>query len=97
VKFLEQDHITLYHVYPALKKLKRHLEQQEDPPNADPAECLDYWHSIVSLIRVRQSKLLDTDLVKIGFWLTSFGYTWLTQQQELVPENHQFRLQYQAP
>jgi hypothetical protein len=97
VRFFEQDHITLCHVYPALKTLKRHLGQHEDPSNADVAECLDYWHSIASFIRVRQHKLLDMDLVKIAFWLTSFGCTWLAQQKELVPESHQLRLQYEAP
>jgi hypothetical protein len=97
VRFFEQDHITLCHVYPAIKILKRHLEQQEDPMNADINECLDHWHSIAHFIRLRQRKLLDMDLVKLAFWLTSFGCTQLAQQQELIPESHQLRLQYEAP
>jgi hypothetical protein len=68
------------------------LEQYEDLLNADAAELLDYWHSIASFIPVRQSKLLDMDLVKIAFWLTSLGCTWLAQQRELVPESHRLRL-----
>jgi hypothetical protein len=31
VRFFEQDHIPLWHVCPAIKTFKRHLEQQEDP------------------------------------------------------------------
>jgi hypothetical protein len=97
MRLFEQNHMTICYVYPALKKLKRHLEQQKHPPNADAAECLDYWLSIVSFIRVSQRKLFDMDLVKIAFWLTSFGCTLLAQQQKLIPESHQFRLQYEGP
>jgi hypothetical protein len=51
----------------------------------------------VNFIPVRERKLLDMDLVKIVFCLMPFRCTWLAQQQELVPESHQLRLQYETP
>jgi hypothetical protein len=97
VKFFEQDHITLCHVYPTLKTLKRHLKQEEDPLSPDIYECLNYWRLITNFIQLRKCKLLDMDLVKVAFWLTSFGCTWLAKAQELIPESHQLHLQYEHP
>jgi hypothetical protein len=73
MRFVEQDHITLCHVYPALKTLKHHLTQQEDRLNVDIAECLDYWRLTAEFVRQRQRKLFDMDLVKVALWLTSLG------------------------
>jgi hypothetical protein len=97
MRFVEQDHIALCHVYPALKTLKRHLTQPEDPLNVDMTECLDYWRRIAGLVRQRQRNLFDMDLVKVAFWLTSFGSTWVARQEEFIPENHRLHLPYESP
>jgi hypothetical protein len=96
-RFFEQDHITLCHVYPALKTLKRHLTQQKDSLNVDITVCLPYWRMIAGDIRHRQGKLSDMDLVKVAFWLTSFGSTCLARQNEFIPESHRFHLEYEHP
>jgi hypothetical protein len=97
IRFFEQENITLCHISPALRLLKAHLTQQEDPEKVDIAECLDYWRAIADLIRLRQRKLLDMDLVKVAFWLTSFGCASLADQRKFIPESHQLRLEYEYP
>jgi hypothetical protein len=97
IRFFEQDHITVCHVYPAIKTLKAHLAQQEDPEKVDIAECLDYWRAIADLSRLRQRKLLEMDPVKVAFWLILFGCALLAAQRKVIPESHQLRLEYEYP
>jgi hypothetical protein len=62
-----------------IKTLKYDLQEQEDPLNADIGECLDHWYWLASFIRRRQPKRPDMDLIKLPFWLTSFGSRWIAQ------------------
>jgi hypothetical protein len=97
VKFFEQDHISLCHVYPALKTLKRHFNEQAAIAEAECPELLEGWHSLRHYLRFRQYKLLDRDLVKAAFSLTSFGCTWLAIRNELIPSSHQLQLAHESP
>jgi hypothetical protein len=58
---------------------------------------LEGWHSRGHSFRFPQYKLLDKNLVKAVFSLTSFGCTWLATRNELIPLSDQLQLAYEAP
>jgi hypothetical protein len=97
VKFFEQDRISLCHVYPALKALKRYFTDQADTAEGESPELMEGWNSLRQCLHLRQRKLLDRDLARVAFWLTSFGYTWLATRNEPIHASHQLRLTYEAP
>jgi hypothetical protein len=67
VKFFKQDRMSLCHVYPALKALKRDFKDQADTVEGESPELLEGWHSLVQCLHLRQRKLLDRDLVRVVF------------------------------
>jgi hypothetical protein len=44
-----------------------------------------------------RSKLLDGNLLKAAFWLTSFGYQSLSDNQVFIPPAYELILEYHAP
>jgi hypothetical protein len=97
MRVFEQDAITICDVYSALKMPKCHLTHQEDRLKIDITEYLDSWRPIADFVQQRQRNLLDTDLVKVAFWLTSFGCIGLAREEEFIPEDHRPHLQYELP
>jgi hypothetical protein len=69
-KFFEQDHVTLCHVYLARKDHFREQERSQRTFNPEYAVCCP---TVLFLIQQRGSKLLDRNLLKAAFWLTSLG------------------------
>jgi hypothetical protein len=97
VKFFEDDHITLCHIYPALKTIKNYFrEEAHSHSDSDPkyAECCEI---ILSIIQQRQRKLLDQDLVKAAFWLTSFGCQSLADGKIFIPDPRKLDIKYHTP
>jgi hypothetical protein len=97
VKFFEQDSIALCHVYPALKTLKQYFKEQAVATQYESPELSYSWSWLTDRLHFRQRKLLDRDLMKVAFWLTSFGCTWLADRNELISRSHQLQLTYEAP
>jgi hypothetical protein len=97
IKLFEKDEITLCHVYPTLKALKTYFQEEvrtNQDSNPAHAECCG---NALSCIKQRQYKLLDKDLVKAAFWLTSFGYQSLSDNTIFVPTMYQLNLRYRDP
>jgi hypothetical protein len=78
--FFEQDHVTLCHVYPALKDIKKYLVEQHTiyHPSTDEVHITitNSMEFLLDSIRARRKKLLDRDLLKAAFWRASFGCLW---------------------
>jgi hypothetical protein len=97
VKFFEDDRVTLCHVYPALKTLKKYFQEEvhsNSDSNPQYAACCE---SILPIIQQRQMKLLDRDLVKAAFWLTSFGCQSLADNKLFIPLLYQLNIKYRIP
>jgi hypothetical protein len=96
-KFFEQDHITLYDVYPALKELKRYLRDEVTASEEVAPEYAQCCQSMAEFLQTRRVRMLDHDLIKVTFWLTSFGCKWLADGHEYISDTHRLHLCYQAP
>jgi hypothetical protein len=97
VKFFEQDHISLFHVYPALTAFQHHFNEQAARAKSKSPDLFEDWNSFACSLRFRRCKLLDRNLVKAAFCLTSFGCTSLAARNELIPDSHQLQLAYETP
>jgi hypothetical protein len=97
VKFFEEDRVTLCYVYPTLKNLKKHFREEADSHSESNPEYAAYCASILPIIQQRQSKLLDRDLLKAAFWLTSFGCRSLATDTLFIPIGYRLDIKYQAP
>jgi hypothetical protein len=96
-KFLEQDTVTLCHVYPVLRDVKEYLRNLNsffvDSNDQAAAACL----FLVDMIRRRRRKLLDRDLLKAAFWLTSFGCISLRDSELTISAPYRIILAYEPP
>jgi hypothetical protein len=97
VRFFEQDHVTLCHVYPALKELKEHVREQERSHWCSDPEYTRCCSTAVSFIQQRHCKLLDRDPLKGAFWLKSFGSQSLSNDHLSIPLPRRLDLEYHAP
>jgi hypothetical protein len=97
VKFFEQDRVTLCHVHPVMKTLKDHFREQENSQRALNPEYAACYSSALAVIQRRRSKLLDRNLLKAAFWLTSFGCQSLSDNSIFVPPAYRLVLEYHAP
>jgi hypothetical protein len=97
VKLFEEDRITLCHVYPALKTLKKYfLEEANSHTDSNP-EYSACCASVLPIVQQRQRKLLDRDLLKAAFWLTSFGCQSLSNNCLFIPTLYQLTIKYHTP
>jgi hypothetical protein len=97
VKFFEQDHVTLCHVYLALKTLKNHFREEEHSHQNSDAEYATCCSTAVSVIQQRRWKLLDKNLLRAAFWLTSFGCQSLSDKISFIPIPYRLDLEHHAP
>jgi hypothetical protein len=68
--------------------------------NATRTEIPQYrecFQAMLRFLKARRHKLLDRDLVKAAFWLTSFGAICLADPQRSIPEEIQPHLEYIPP
>jgi hypothetical protein len=97
MKFFEQDHVTLCQVSLALKTLKgqfRDEERSQWDSNPEYATCCS---TALSVIHQRRCKLLDQDLLKAAFSLTSLGCQSLSGNIAFIPIPCPLDLEYDAP
>jgi hypothetical protein len=73
MKYSGQDHVIQRHAYPALKTLKDHFREQERSQRDSNPEYALCCSTLLPGMKHRRSKLLDGNLLKAAFWLTSFG------------------------
>jgi hypothetical protein len=97
VKFFEEDRITLCHVYPTLKTLKKYFREEADSHSDSNPEYAACCASVLPIVQQRQRKLLDRDLLKAAFWLTSFGCQSLSDNRLLIPILYQLNIKYRNP
>jgi hypothetical protein len=96
IKFFEKNDVTLCHVYPALKTLKKYfIEEYHIHINSEPeyAQCCA---NVLPFIQQRQHILLDRDLLKAAFWLTSFGCRSLSENSLFIPSRYLLDVKYRA-
>jgi hypothetical protein len=94
VQFFEKDSITLCHVYPVLKTLKKHFREEEHFKFETDPEYAACCSTAVTIIKHRCRKLLDMDLVKAAYWLTSFGCQSLSDNVPFIPSPYILNLEY---
>jgi hypothetical protein len=96
-KFFEQDMVTLCHVYPALRDVKNHLRQLLDHYRDSDAEIAESCQFLLDAVHFRRRKLLDRDLMKAAFWLTSFGCRCLNDGEIVLAAPYRVVLEYELP
>jgi hypothetical protein len=97
VKFFEQDYVTLCHVYLALKTLKGYFEDEERSQCDSNPEYAMCCSTALSVIHQARCKLLDQDLPKAAFWLTSSGCQSLPDNAPFIRLPYRLDLEYHAP
>jgi hypothetical protein len=84
-------------VYHALITLKKHYRNETDAFHETDPKYATCCASAVSIIQQRQVKLLDRDLIKAAFWLTSFGCQSLADEKLFVPVSYHLNVKYFNP
>lgn len=97
ITLFERDDVTLCHVYPAMKALKAHFRDEQANSKDSVPKYAEFCVNALSFIQQRQHKLLDKDLLKATYWLTSIGCKHLSENIMDIPFPCRLHLVYSYP
>jgi hypothetical protein len=97
IKVFEKDDITLCYVHPVLRALKKYFREEERIHTDKDPKYAKYCANALIFIQQRQKKLLDMNLIKAAYWLTTYGCKSLSENTRHTPFMYEIHLAYSYP